>query len=76
MAGGRPALARCKVCQKPVANRSELSKRGKCIDCAEWLMEQSQRGINAHNGPYFLHWRRQMAASVGGRLLDDLAAAD
>jgi hypothetical protein len=28
--------------------------------------------INAHSGPFFRHWRRQMAASVGGVLLDDL----
>ena len=39
-------------------------------------MQTSARQINAHSGPFFLHWRRQMAASVGGRLLDDLAAAD
>jgi hypothetical protein len=72
---GRPALSRCKVCGKPVAHRSELSKRGKCLPCATWLIEQNILGIAAHNGPFFQHWRRQMAASVGGRLLDDDASA-
>jgi hypothetical protein len=76
MPAGRPHRSTCRVCQKPVEDRSILSKRGKCPECAEWLIEENIRQVAAHRGPFFLHWRRQMAASVGGRLLDDLAAAD
>jgi hypothetical protein len=54
-----------------VAHRSQLSKRGKCIDCANWLIEQNGYGMAAHDGPFFQHWRRQVAKGVGGRLLDD-----
>jgi len=31
--------------------------------------------LNAHRGPMFDHWRKQMAASVGGVLLDDQKAS-
>jgi hypothetical protein len=40
-----------------------------------WLIEQNILSIAAHDGPFFQHWRHQMAASVGGRLLDDDASA-
>jgi hypothetical protein len=32
-------------------------------------------GLSEHRGPEFLRWRRQVAASVGGVLLDDLPNA-
>jgi hypothetical protein len=32
--------------------------------------------IREHRGPWFRHWRQQMARSVGGVLLDDVTAAD
>lgn len=35
-------------------------------------MKSEQVQLAAHRGPYFEHWRRQMAASVGGVLVDDL----
>jgi hypothetical protein len=32
--------------------------------------------MHYHTGPYFKHWRRAMAASVGGVLVDDLLDAE
>ena len=28
--------------------------------------------LHTHDGPWFDHWRRAMAASVGGVLIDDV----
>lgn len=53
-----------------------LSKRGKCPECAAWLIEQNIRDQINHEGPFFLNWRRQHAAAVGGVLLDDVQARD
>jgi hypothetical protein len=39
------------------------------------MMRLNSAQINAHDGPFFQHWRRQMAASVGGLLVDDLMRA-
>ena len=48
-----------------------MSSKGLCQPC--WSGNQTQNLMQlAHNrGPYFDHWRKQMAASVGGILLDD-----
>jgi hypothetical protein len=73
---GRPPLSSCKVCKTPVEHRSILSKRGKCPGCGVWLIEENIRQLADHRGPFFAHWRRQVAASVGGVLLDDAPSAD
>jgi hypothetical protein len=44
--------------------------------CAERLIRENILGIASHRGPYFKHWRQQMAASVGGVLLDDVTSRD
>jgi hypothetical protein len=48
-----------------------MSARGRCRDC--WQANETLNIVQLahHQGPYFDHWRRQMAASVGGILLDD-----
>ena len=76
MLAGRPPLARCKVCGVEAPDRSFLSKRGKCPVCAERLVRENILGIASHSGPYFKHWRQQMALSVGGVLLDDVLRED
>jgi hypothetical protein len=76
MQNGRPPRSRCKLCLREVPHRSILSKRGKCQECAHAVQRQAILEIRAHNGPYFKHWRQQMARSVGGVLLDDVTAGD
>lgn len=48
-----------------------MSTRGKCVTCAEALVAVSIFQMATHDGPVFIYWRQRMAASVGGRLLDD-----
>jgi hypothetical protein len=40
------------------------------------LVEAELTQLRHHKGPYFDHWRRQMAASVGGVLLDDVVTSE
>jgi hypothetical protein len=35
-------------------------------------MQENGVQLAHHRGPYFDHWRRRMAASVGGAIIDDL----
>ena len=62
----------CKVCQRHVSECGDLSRRGKCLDCGQALREANIYGLITHTGPFHDHWRRQMAASVGGVLYNDL----
>jgi hypothetical protein len=68
---GRPALAFCRLCRKPVANRSVLSARRKCPACGALRYVENALQLNAHSGPWFEHWRAAMAACVGAALLDE-----
>ena len=61
----------CRICERHVSACGDLSKRGKCQDCALALMEANAVGIAAHTGPFFNYWRERMAASVGAKILDD-----
>lgn len=64
-------LNKCKLCHGPVSDRDELTARGNHIDCAKAAMRANNVQLSEHRGPYFDHWRRRMAASVGGVLLDE-----
>jgi len=46
-----------------------------CTDCGTERLARNVLGISEHRGPEFQRWRRAMAASVGGVLLDDVQAA-
>lgn len=47
-----------------------MSGRGYCSDCAAARQKTALLQIAEHRGPHFDHWRRQMAACVGGALVD------
>jgi hypothetical protein len=49
----------------------ELSWQRLCVECGDERRAENVVQLNAHSGPWFDHWRRAMAASVGGVLLDD-----
>jgi hypothetical protein len=66
----------CIVCQRPLEECGTLSARGKCQECRVALQAANIIGLATHSGPFFYHWRRQMAASVGGALVDDARNAE
>jgi hypothetical protein len=49
-----------------------ISWTGKCARCAIAIASDNVLSLIEHKGPRFNAWRRGMAASVGGRLLDDV----
>ena len=51
-----------------------ISHSGKCHRCGSNAMEDNLRGLHFKTGPALLKWRRSIAASVGGILIDDLPA--
>lgn len=54
----------------------ELSDTKLCPECGQAILEANVRGLAAHEGYPFERWRRAMAASVGGVLLDDVLPSD
>jgi hypothetical protein len=50
-----------------------MSWSGQCQGCAMRALTENITGISRHSGPAFQRWRRAMAASVGGVLLDERA---
>jgi hypothetical protein len=62
-------------CDRTVAEVGELSWNGYCFECGQAKREANIRQLAAHRGPWFDHWRRRTAASVGGVLLDDVQAS-
>lgn len=65
--------ARCRVCRRHRDELGEeLSLTGLCGDCGKARLLANIDAIHGHDGPGFLVWRRSIAASVGGLLVDDL----
>ena len=69
----RPDYRTCRVCGRSAEEVSPLSHTRLCIEDALRLREENARSLAAKSGPEFRRWRRAMAASVGGVLLDDIA---
>jgi hypothetical protein len=44
------------------------------MDCAKVILTENIYGIATMSGPAAKRWRRSIAASVGGVLLDDVQA--
>jgi hypothetical protein len=61
----------CKGCGRPSTEVGTLSHSRLCITCAVDREESNNFGISRKSGPEFHRWRQQMAACVGGVLLDD-----
>lgn len=47
-----------------------LSHTRQCVECGQLKLEQNALGMAYKTGDAWLRWRRAMAASVGGVLLD------
>ncbi len=61
----------CKDCGGERQNVGHVTWRGYCIACGIARQHAEIDQLRAHSGPHFNHWRKQMAASVGGVLLDE-----
>lgn len=64
----------CLICRQHDSVVGPISSRGKCRACAVARIEENMDGLIGKSGPALRRWRVGMAASVGGRLLDELPA--
>ncbi len=62
------------MCGREGTPEDRISQTGKCGDCARALLVSNIDQMRERSGPNFVRWRRAMAASVGGVLLDDVKA--
>lgn len=62
----------CRICGNPRQPDERFTARGNHRECAENRSTAQITQMRQHKGPWFDLWRRQMAASVGGILLDDV----
>jgi len=65
-------LTACKICGEPVADRSELTARGKHLECSEALVREEIHQLVAHRGPHFDHWRARCIAAFTNPHLERL----
>ena len=63
------------MCGKHDSEVGPITWRGKCATCWPKLERDNAYSLQAHSGPEFQRWRRALASSVGGVLLDDLHEA-
>lgn len=62
----------CQVCGRNRDECGPISWRGRCRDCAVQRVTENIIGIATQSGMPHARWRKGMAASVGGVLLDDI----
>lgn len=60
----------CKICGGTVAERSELTARGKHLACSERKVREEIHQLVAHRGPHFDHWRARCIAAFGNPHLE------
>lgn len=68
----RNTRATCRVCGKHAREVGPISWAGYCSVHGPQVRDQANDDMHYHRGPYFDHWRRRMAASVGAVLVDDV----
>ena len=61
----------CRVCERHESEVGPLSNNRLCASCGGTRFGQNLVSMKTMSGPFAHHWRRQMAASVGGILLDE-----
>ena len=70
MPKGFPITA-CKSCGRSPEVCGQLSATYLCRECGTARANANLVSLKTRSGPYWKLWRKQMAASVGGVLLDD-----
>ncbi len=68
----KPTYARCRYCGAHRDDGADLSTRGLCATCRKERYHKQNDDLHYHRGEVFLQWRRQVAASVGAVLVDDI----
>lgn len=61
----------CKVCGRHASEVGPLSHTRLCAEHSRARLTAAIVEQVEHDGPVFQHWRRRIAASVGGVILDD-----
>lgn len=59
-----------------VQQAGHISQTGLCPPCSERAFVDNLVQLKTHRGPRFHYWRRRIAASVGGVIVDDLPEPD
>jgi len=65
---------RCRACGRHVDEVGVLSHTRLCVEDSIRINRQAADEQHHHRGEFFQRWRRGIAASVGGVLIDDLQA--
>ena len=73
---GDSTRANCRRCGRNKAEVGEISWAGYCAVCGNEVQTAHNTELHFHAGPWFVNWRRAMAASVGAVLVDDLRASE
>ena len=68
----RNSYRHCRFCGGHESEVGPISWRGYCKPHGVMIRDKANDDMHYHQGPYFDHWRRRMAASVGGVLVDDI----
>jgi predicted RNA-binding Zn-ribbon protein involved in translation (DUF1610 family) len=71
MPNRKQQIGQCVGCGRARVDGERFSARGKCPSCGHGRMIENVHAMRARSGPSWLRWRRAMAASVGGQLVDD-----
>jgi hypothetical protein len=72
----RSTYKTCKSCGGHASEVGELSWTRLCRTCGLARAEAMYDGLTTRSGPAFQYWRRRIAASVGGVLVDDLTMSE
>lgn len=70
----RADLRTCKACGHRVRDGEQLTWGGYHMECGEQLLWANVGQMVSKSGPNWTKWRRNMAACVGGELLDTARA--
>lgn len=65
----------CRHCGRPTSEVGPLSWTRQCERCAVARLTANNLELHDHRGPWFDHWRRSMALSVGAYLGEDVERA-
>jgi hypothetical protein len=68
---GDDRRVRCTKCGGHVSEVGGISWSGQCVQCWNESLVSNVHQMRTRSGPNWKKWRRSMAASVGGVLLDD-----
>lgn len=66
----------CRVCGRGEDEVGSISWRGYCAIHGDAVQVANVAQLRAREGPYFDHWKRRIAQSVGGVLVDDPASEE